>query len=324
MKGTVMPRMTRTPPITLHPGAHRTGTSTLQRLLSHNAEQLACRGVAVWGPRRTRDGGLLSGVTGDPGRASAYRDLQAHRAAGRVAMHRTTMAGDGISRLVVSDSNMLGSLRENLLLGRLYPTVSARMERLGAALPGVDHVSLSIRSPDAWWTSLFAHLMTRGFAPPDRATIDAVLKARRGWRQVVCDVADALPDARLTVWTHEDIAARPADAFAQLTGTMPETRTAPVLNAAPPCADLQVRLRDEGCLTVLPHVAGHYAPFTADERAELRGRYDDDLIWLRDGAGGRIVTPSQALAEVLFRDRRSRHGPFRKTDRRQDQMGAAG
>ena len=314
-----MPHLTRQPPVTLHLGAHRTGTSTLQRLLSLNAAMLRAGGVAVWGPERTRDG-LFAGVMGDPGNATARRDVQAHRAAGRIAMLRSELARDGIGRLVVSDENALGGLRENLLLGRLYPSVGPRLRRVSAALPGIDRVVLSIRSPDMWWASAFAFLMTRGFAPPDAVTIEAILRARRGWRQVIEDVAEALPGAALTVWTHETMASRPDAAFVGLAGLAPARRHAPLLGMSPPLAALQARLRDEGCMDVLPQVGGHYAPFDPDARAMLRDLYHDDLAWLRDGADGRVDTQIQAPAERPSRDRRPRYG----AGRRQEQMGAAG
>lgn len=317
-----MPQLTRTPPITLHLGAHRTGTTTLQHLLTRNASFLTARGVAVWGPARTRNG-LLAGVVGDPGRSGASGNVMAHRAAGRVALLRSDLLAAGSRRLVISDAALLGSLRENLLLGRLYPSATARVARLAVALPGIDHIALSIRSPDAWWTSAFARLMTRGFAPPDRATLDAVLQARRSWRHVIADIATALPGRRLTVWTHEDMAARPEVAVADLTGELPQLRAGSRRNAAPSCEDLQARLLDEGVMTVLPDVAGHYAPFSPDERATLRDRYDADLAWLRDGADGLIDLTQYdqtAPTEGPFRDRRPRYGHHR----RQEKMGAAG
>lgn len=282
----------------------------MQRLLSRNADYLATRRIAVWVPKRTRDG-LLTGVLGDPGRVDARRNVKAHRTAGRVAMLSSELSHAGVRRLVISEENILGGLRENLLLGRLYPTVSARVERAAAALPGIDHVVLSIRSPDAWWTSVFACQMMRGFAPPDRATLDTIMRVRRSWRDVIGDVAGVLPDARLTVWIHEDMASRPEVALRELTGEMPQCRYVPRLNESPSCAALQARLLDEGWITALPQVAGHYAPFTPDERAQLRDRYDADLSWLREGADGLIdrdTYDKTSPSEGPFRDRRPRHG----------------
>ncbi|SFI48666.1 hypothetical protein [Jannaschia pohangensis] len=302
-----MAKLTRIPPVTLHLGAHRTGTTTLQRLMTRNAALLARADVRVWGPERTRDG-MLAGVVGDPGRVHPRRDVLAHRAAGRVAMLRSEMSRQGVSRLILTDENFLGGLRENLLMGRLYPTAGPRLDRLALALPGVDRVVLSIRSLDTWWASCFAFLITRGFAPPDATTIEAVLRARRSWRDVITDVAAVFPAARLTVWQHEEMAAAPLRACADLSRVAPAAWDGKVLNASRPLDELERRLHDEGCPTTLPQLAGHYAPFTPDQRATLRARYDEDLAWLSDGAGGLIPAPNRPPAEGHIHDRRPGHG----------------
>ncbi|KIT16088.1 hypothetical protein [Jannaschia aquimarina] len=290
----------------LHIGAHRTATSTLQRLISRNAGALASSGVAVWTPDRTR-GGLLAGVMGDPGRRDPRRDLLAHRSAGRVAMHRSRLAGQGIHRLIVSDENMLGGLRENLALARLYPSAGARMARVAQAIPEVTQVHMSIRSPDTWWTSVFAFLMTRGFGPPDRATLDAILRGRRSWRHVIEDAAAALPRARISVASYEEWGHRPAEIFDAMTGLPPEHGGAAIVNATPPVALLQQRLHDEGSDDVLPVLGASYAPFGPDDRAALRAAYADDLAWLRDGADGLAEFRTRAARTAPPSDRKGRH-----------------
>ncbi|PWJ16926.1 hypothetical protein [Jannaschia seohaensis] len=309
------------PPITLHLGAHRTGTSSLQRLLNRERAGLEARGIALWSPKQTR-AGLFTGLLGDPGRRTPKREIHAHRAAGRIAMRRRALAADGITRLIVSDENMLGGLRENLLMARIYPTVTARMARIGPALPGTDRVCLSIRSPDAWWTSTFAFLMSRGFAPPDRATLDAILRSRRGWRGVVEDLARAFPAARLTVWTHEEMAARPAAGFALLTGAPPPDGPVPHLQASLTAEDLRARLRDEGCMADLPELAGAYSPFTPDERAALRDAHAEDLAWLRGGADGLADFVTRRPEEAPPRDRKGLRDEGR--NRSTGKMDAAG
>ncbi len=314
-----MPSLTQYPPITLHLGAHRTATSSLQRMLDRDAVALNATGIAIWGPKRTRTG-LLTGVMGDPGRREGRRDVQARRAAGRVSMQRADLAADGVQRLVISDENMLGGLRENVLLGRLYPTVAARLHRLSDTLPGVGRVCLSLRSPDAWWTSVFAFLMTRGFAPPDRATLDAILQARRGWRDVIHDVAGAFPDAELVVWSYEDFGAKPETAYQWLTGLPPQSDARPMLNGSLPIDALRARLRDEGHATELPGVGQTYAPFTPDERQAMRDAHRADLDWLRNGADGLANYQSATAIQSGRRDRKGmRHGRGREA-----QVGATG
>ncbi|MCK0167278.1 hypothetical protein MWU52_06925 [Jannaschia sp. S6380] len=310
--------MTCTPPVTLHLGAHRTATTSLQGMLAARCDHLAARGIAVWGPGRTRDG-LLAGIAGDPGRSGGQRDVRAYRSAGRIAMLRDGLEHDGISRLILSDANLLGSLRENVLLGRLYPSVSGRAERLNSALPGVDRIVLTVRNPETWWISVFAAMIGRGFPPPDRAMIDAVAKSRRSWRDVITDLAEAFPTARLSITTYEEAAARPQYAFRSLTGEAPATPIAPRMAASPDARMLIDRLRAEGWTGDLPVEHGRYAPFDPEQRAMLRARYDDDLTWLRRGAGGLVAT-DDAPHPGPYRDRRSGHD----TIRRESQLGAAG
>ncbi|MGB3407843.1 MAG: hypothetical protein WBA67_10145 [Jannaschia sp.] len=309
------------PPVTLHLGAHRSASSSLQRLLVHNRPMLAAERIALWTPAETR-AGLMTGVLGDPGRIDPRRDVMAHRAAGRVSMLRDAMRQDGVSRLVVSDENMLGGLRENLLLGRLYPTAAARLARIRLAVPGVDRVFLAIRSPDAWWTSAFAFLMTRGFAPPDRITLDAVLRAGRGWRKVIEDVARTFPDAEITVWTYEETGASPDRAFEVLTGVPADAGQAPRLNTSPGLVALQARLRDEGCVTILPGTGDAYAPFSPDERAHLRDAFAADLAWLRNGADGLVKYRTRGARTPPARQRKGTvHVRIRGS---QNAMGASG
>ncbi|GIT90536.1 hypothetical protein JANAI62_09910 [Jannaschia pagri] len=314
--------LTDLPPVTLHLGAHRTATSSLQRQLARRIDLSRQNSVAVWTPNITR-GGLLAGLMGDPGRQDARRDAMANRAAGGVSMRRQGLSDAGVTRLVISDENMLGGLRENVLLGRLYPTAGARLRRLASAVPGIDHIALALRSPDTWWASTFAFLMTRGFAPPDRTTLDAILRSRRGWRAVIEDLNAALPRARISVWLHEEMAPQPDAVCDLLTGvTATSAGQAPKLNASPGVVALRQRLREEGCMTEIDGVGDSYAPFTPDERAALRDAYGEDLAWLRGGADGLATLVTRRSQDTVPRDRKG--SGYGRPKRPQGALGWAG
>lgn len=313
-----MPHMTRTPPVTLHLGAHRTGTRSLQRMMAAEAADLAARGIAAWGPSRLR-GGLLAGILGDPGRQGGQRDVRAYRSAGRIAMLRDALEHDGITRLVLSDANMLGSTRENVLLARLYPSVRGRAERLRSALPGVDRVVVTIREQGDWWTSVFAAQIAEGYPPPDPATLEAVSRSRRRWRDVIEELADGFPQAEILVRCHDAEGSGMARLHADLAGLPPRDGPEPRLARAPSAADLRGRLADGGGPGALPLRDGRFAPFDARQRAAMAGRYEQDLDWLRHGADG-LVDPQDAPDAGPIRDRGARDG----TSRRQSHMGAAG
>ena len=106
--------------IILHLGAHRTGTTTFQSLLDRNRADLARRGLAVWTPARTR-GGLLDGLVQRPCDATPQDDWRAKRSCGRIRMERARLAGQGQERLLLSEENLLGAIRNNLRERCLFP-----------------------------------------------------------------------------------------------------------------------------------------------------------------------------------------------------------
>ena len=315
-----MADLTRDPPVSLHLGAHRTGTASVWSAFGRADAQLRARGVAIWGPDWIR-GGVLHGVLGDPGRLERRNRLLARRTAGRLSLQRRDMAGQGVRRLVLSDAALLGSLRENVLLARLYPSAGVRLRRLAAVLPGVDRIGLTIRAPETFWASAFAHMMRVGFAPPGRDTIHALTSARRGWRDVITDVIAAFPQAALRVAIHDESADDPTDFAAWLTdGPLPAVKALPFVNAAPGIEALHRQLRAEGHDIHLPERAGRYAPFSPDDCAILQDRFEADLAWLRAGADGRIDTQTDVPTRGPSAERR----PTDVQPRRQDAMDQTG
>jgi len=58
--------------VILHIGAHRTATTTFQKYMRSRSAEFAARGVAFWGPLRTRRG-LFAGLLPEPGRNQSIR-----------------------------------------------------------------------------------------------------------------------------------------------------------------------------------------------------------------------------------------------------------
>jgi len=270
--------------IVLHIGAHRTGSTSFQHFARENARGMAAQGVAVWCPRITRPE-LLSGIQPAPGRVPA----QIHRAEARLRLRCAEARAAGTKTLILSDENMMGTPQGNLQAAALYPGAGERLARIGAALQGqVARVVLSARSPDAYWTSLLAMTVARGHLVPGARTIKALVAARRGWRDVIADVACALPGAHVAVMPHEAFSSAPEarlDAMVGRSCGLPMRRD--WLNRAPDLPTLRRLLRDRGQNpAVLPQGAGRWTPFDAGQIAALRESYADDLHWLTAGADG--------------------------------------
>ncbi len=273
--------------VILHIGAHRTGTTTFQDYMRSHRETLAARGIGFWGPYRTRRG-LFSGLI--PGAAAArHRDL-CRRAEGRIRLHLARARADGVRSLVVSDENMIGCARANLRARTLYPAIGERMARFARAFDGhLTRVVISPRAQDLYWSSMIAYGVARGLPLPGGAALDHIARQTRGWRDVITDLACALPpQVDIQVMPFEMFTGR-SDALLRLGAGLdaPADGGLRWLNRAPDLPTLRRRLHERGQdATCLPDGTGRWHPFDAAACAALREVYADDIMWLTAGADG--------------------------------------
>ena len=225
--------------IILHLGAHRTASTSFQHYMSANRKVLEAQGIGYWGPDVTRDG-VLAGVIPVAGRRTATQQLD--RARGRIALrlHRAEVAG--LRQLVVSDENMIGAPRRNLRDNQLYGGIGDRMARFANAFDGrITRVAISVRGQDAWWSSAMAFAVGRGHRVPGPDDLDRLVTVNRHWRDVIADLACALPGAEILVLPHEVYAGLPEEKLGQMTGidSPPRKAAREWLNRAPDLAELR-------------------------------------------------------------------------------------
>ncbi|MEM7723058.1 MAG: hypothetical protein AAF376_11845 [Pseudomonadota bacterium] len=283
----------------LHVGAHRTATTTLQRMMGQSNATLAQAGIGYWGPKRTR-GGLFQGLIGQ---SDAVMPWHVNRAAKRVRLNLRKSVDEGRICQVISEENALGSMRESLDGAYLYPDAGARVARVAAGMR--DHpltIGLAIRSYDAWWASVLAFRLTRGGPLPRRGFCERLITQTRRWRHVIADLAQAMPDVRLAVWTHEDYGARPDALITRLTGyDLALDGASEHLNSSATLTEMRCYLDECGADPgLIRHRAGRFMPFDEHQRAVLRAQYAEDLDWLAAGAGG--------LADYLDEPGQKTHG----------------
>ena len=273
--------------IFLHIGAHRTATTSFQHYLRNTGPGLMRRGVGFWGPVRTRNG-LFHGVIPVPSRRSAGQQLE--RARGRVALKLSAAEDRGFDGLVISDENLIGNIRANLRDMRLYPAIGERMARYHAAFGGrVRRVALSTRSQEEYWTSALSYSLMRVGRVPGRDELRHIAGAARGWRDVVTDLACAMPGVEIVVMPHERLAGWPDTRLAALLGQadVPVADTVGRMNARPGMDELRAALEERGArLGVFSKAGARAGIFTPDQSAAMAEAYQDDLYWLRAGADG--------------------------------------
>ncbi|SLN28834.1 hypothetical protein ROG8370_01122 [Roseovarius gaetbuli] len=272
--------------IILHLGAHRTASTSFQHYMNANRKVLEAQGIGYWGPDVTRDG-VLTGVIPVAGRRTATEQLD--RARGRIALRLHRAEAAGLRQLVVSDENMIGTPRRNLRDNRLYGGIGDRMARFANAFDGrITRVAVSVRGQDAWWSSAMAFAVGRGHRVPGPDDLDRLVTVNRHWRDVITDLACAVPGAETLVLPHEVYADLPEEKLRQMTGidSLPRKAAREWLNRAPDLEELRklVTARGGDCAR-LGEGTGRWRPFDRYQTLALQEAYSDDLFWLSAGAG---------------------------------------
>ena len=288
--------------VILHLGAHMCATRTFQDYLLCNATRLRAQGLQVWGPRRTQNG-LFTGLL--PAAETRPRPDGVQRAVGRVRLNLAQLEQAGTARLIVSDAAMMGSTRVNLRMAELYCGVGERVARLVQAFEGRRlRVVVNIRALDAYWAAALSRAVTRGAGLPTDAALGRLARSRRGWRDVIEEIAIAVPEAELMVLPYETYGGRPEAQLAAMADLprSPLTHARGWLSATPRLPELRAWLPEEEAVR-LPPGTGRWQPFSPGQAEALRETYADDLMWLVGGASG--------LARLMDdSDRKQVAGPF--------------
>ena len=283
--------VTRFMDVVLHVGAHRTATASFQEYLRRHAGPLAGAKMGVWGPRRTHTGLYKHALQDD--RTAATMSRRMNRRLER--MHRF-----GLSQLVISDANMIGTVGDNIRACALYPDAGARISRFARVFGHrVTRVLICPRSLELYWCSALARAVHTGSPVPERSALRRIAMARRGWRVVITDIANALPGVRVTVLPFERYKGAPhALARLGLGIDLPTDDMQALRNQTPTLPELRRALNAHGTQgSVLPFGMGRWNPFLNGEHAALRELYADDLMWLAAGADGLATQTEDRLQD---------------------------
>lgn len=279
-----------------HLGAHRTGTTALQNFLARRRGELGQAGLAFWGPAEMR-AAHHSKVAGAYLRLgpAAWPVIEAHKA--RLGATLEVLHQEGCTRLIISEENIIGSMPGNLADCALYPRAGARLAAHAALFPAAPvHLFIALREYAGYWAS--AHGFSRLQRPTAPLDTGRLLAAPRGWVEVVADLRAALPTARLTIWRHDQrgglrralaglLGAELAATLGQPGRGINRALTAPAMaayeearaHAGQPEGAQKRALRQQ-----LAKMEGPaYQPFSPEEVATLRARFERD--WARLAAG---------------------------------------
>ncbi|MGB0928255.1 MAG: hypothetical protein ACPGVA_13660 [Pikeienuella sp.] len=273
--------------LTLHIGAHRTATNSLQATLRRLFEAGKLGDMAYFGPYRLRPrfSVTMLGISKAPTLARAIplrllsRDLAAALRSDQPVLY--------------SEEASLGRVDATLLKGRgLYPTAAAHLQALHTML-GVKNarVVLSVRSPAAWYPSAYAMASLRRKLPPIETLAPQWAAAERGWHEIAHSVRDIFGSCE--IFQYETLRDSPTALIAALVGSpvndirMPHTNqshSADVIQkiAAERSAGRKAtRAVANAFQSAAPNAAAHRLALPTDIAGMMEARYQAELSAMR-------------------------------------------
>ncbi len=278
--------------VTLHLGAHRTGTTTLQRYLETHRDKLAEMGTEFWGPKQTRSG-MFDGLHKKPNALTREEILRGEHSCDRIRKALNRLEARGVKSVIVSEENMIGSMWGNLTNASLYQELHGRLLRFVDGFEGrCKRVVFVVRSYEDYWASVLTFLIERGRAIPNMQKINSLVAQPRRWRTILTEISSIFPSAELVVWSFETMTGRLHDQLTLLSGgTVPFQKDGlgDWHNASVGRSKLRQVLIEGGhnaLAAKIPEGSTRWQPYDAQQIAEFQKLYAQDIAWLRGGADG--------------------------------------
>ncbi|PPB80315.1 hypothetical protein LV82_02190 [Albidovulum inexpectatum] len=289
--------------LTLHIGAHRTGSTALQQLCRRRRDWLRGYGIAFWGPRTMRAGrrrDFVPRVARGGGPGARRPDL-----AGVVHEMHVAFAAEaesGIDHILVSEENLLGAMAETYADGTLYWDARDWLAATAELFPvQPDQIFLCIRDYASLAVSIYSHLICRKPMGPFDDQRMMRLGQSRGWVDVVRDIHTVFPDSRIVVWQYDSSRQAVSKALARMIGPDLARELGDPPRAAGRSASayavfelLQLGARGdwgdrEAYREEAERIRGalpgpRLSPFSADQLKILQSRFENDWRLLAEGA----------------------------------------
>lgn len=276
--------------IVIHLGAHKTASTYLQKCLAQSERRLTRAKVKFVGPKRLRPMLQEAVQRGTGPEADRKRDALAWLIDGTEET--------GCNRLILSDEQFLGSLRDTICGGDFYQDAQDHLDPLMRALAGRPAtVLLAARDYGTFFASAYGQVV-RGwrFVPFDDRLRRSLLDYRRGWSDLTADITALMPmGSRLFLWRYEDFAGVEDACFDLLAGDIgsrvrrliarplpgPSQAAIDFLAASAAHSTMPDQDTVHAALDQAAKTMGYppFNPWSVEERAYLTDRYRHDLIW---------------------------------------------
>ncbi len=267
------------PNLLLHVGAHRTGTTSIQKFLSKNQPYFTQNGIQCVFPPYTRE----------------------------LEIDGIQLASD---KIIISEENILGTMENNLWKQSLYPNIESQLGRYPRLLREVNCIFITIRNYVDWWSSALLFMAKTGVNFPSDGAISSIVANDRGWPNVIREIREFASGATIVVREFNWKTDNPKQVLRAVT-RWPELASADALkaihNARPSFATLSEKLLERGDTKNIDRLAvfGASFPFSNPQAAELDARYLRDIEIISTMDGVKFLGAS-TVVERAITERRSK------------------
>lgn len=278
--------------IVVHLGAHRTGTTSFQSTLQSNRKTLLASGIRYIGPDETRSGLFDHLMKRKPqltrDETNAAKESADHL---REFLDREERSSN---RVVLSEENIIGSIRRNISTRSMYPEVHQSLAMLAPAFSRIDTFFITIRELEQWWNSCLSFAIGRFLEPPDEALLNQISEGSLGWRRLIETILELFPSANVKVLEFGQLSSSPKELLEAVCGwqNLPELEcNMNLLNRSRTIEELTKLVMERGTRAQHVKLAGKGRMlnlFSEHASAKLRQTYCDDLAWLQSNTETRL------------------------------------
>ncbi len=207
--------------ITLHLGAHKTGSTFIQDAFAQNQDALAAAGRHYIPLGPFRDSFTKLSFNRDTGKPGAVQ-----RRAQAAEYLKQELAAAGDRHVLLSEENLLGTPAEMVRLGQgMYPRFDQRIALISELLAGQRaEIFLAVRHQAEFARSVFTEnlrISPKDFTPVE-AFREAWLNQIPSWVPLIQSIRDAFPGAPITVWNFKLFRRDPQLILREIAGCAPE------------------------------------------------------------------------------------------------------
>jgi len=182
----------------IHLGAHKTGTTHFQSVLSHHQSCLGRQGIGVLLPKELRTSNCKTKLP------KIYRAPWLSRLYAHQTRHYLGLIAGEFTSLIVSEENFIGSPTD-ILASYFYPNLDQRMKVFQQIFPYNKTIFLSIRNQADLLPSAYVQRLRHSPIPGGFQLLKyRWINTPPSWQDLIIRISKSITDSKLKIWTLEE------------------------------------------------------------------------------------------------------------------------